>query len=122
MNTMRTRSSAPQIAWFTFVAVLTLALGSARTRDLTVVNAGCLHRFRIRTPTASHGAALLSRRTDGTRVRPAGFSDVEKRSRHSTASRGPLNYDNLTGIENRRRSREPRTQDYLRDGRKTAVR
>jgi hypothetical protein len=88
---------------FTFVAVLTLALGiGANTAIFTVVHAVLLSPLPY--PDADRIVALQSRNLQenlkGLGFAPAGFRDVEKQviSFESIAA-NRYNYDNLTGIE-----------------------
>jgi putative ABC transport system permease protein len=88
---------------FTFVAVLTLALGiGANTAIFTVVHAVLLAPLPY--PDADRIVAVQSRNLQenlkGLGFAPAGFRDVEKQVTSFEAIAGThYNYDNLTGIE-----------------------
>src|ERR1700692_473497 len=88
---------------FTFVAVLTLALGiGANTAIFTVVNAVLLAPLPF--PDADRIVAVQSRNLQenlkGQGFAPAGFRDVEKQiTSFEGIAATRYNYDNLTGIE-----------------------
>jgi predicted permease len=88
---------------FTFVAVLTLALGiGANTAIFTVVNAVLLSPLPY--PDADRLVMVQSRNLQenlkGLGFAPAGFRDVEKQvTSFEAIAAGRYNYDNLTGIE-----------------------
>jgi predicted permease len=88
---------------FTFVAVMTLALGiGANTAIFTVVNAVLLSPLPY--PDADRLVMVQSRNFQenlkGLGFAPAGFRDVEKQvTSFDGMAAGRYNYDNLTGIE-----------------------
>src|SRR5258707_5512153 len=88
---------------FTFVAVLTLALGiGANTAIFTVVHAVLLSPLPY--PDADRLVMVQSRNFQenlkGLGFAPAGFRDVEKQvTSFDGITAGRYNYDNLTGIE-----------------------
>jgi putative ABC transport system permease protein len=88
---------------FTFVAVLTLALGiGANTAIFTVVNAVLLSPLPY--PDADRLMMVNSRNLQenlkGLGFAPAGFRDLEKQvTSFDAIAAGRYNYDNLTGIE-----------------------
>jgi putative ABC transport system permease protein len=88
---------------FTFVAVLTLALGiGANTAIFTVVHAVLLSPLPY--PDADRIVAVQSRNLQenlkGLGFAPAGFRDVEKQvTSFESIAASRYNYDNLTGIE-----------------------
>src|SRR5256714_6785451 len=88
---------------FTFVAVLTLALGiGANTAIFTVVNAVLLQPLPF--PDADRLVAVQSRNFQenlkGLGFAPAGFRDVEKQlTSFDGIAAFRYNYDNLTGVE-----------------------
>src|ERR1700712_2515167 len=88
---------------FTFVAVLTLALGiGANTAIFTVVNAVLLSPLPF--PDSDRLVLVQSRNCKknqkGLGFPPAGFRDVEKQVTSSDGiAAAHYNYDNLTGIE-----------------------
>jgi putative ABC transport system permease protein len=88
---------------FTFVAVLTLALGiGANTAIFTVVNAVLLQPLPY--PDADRLVAVQSRNFQenlkGLGFAPAGFRDVEKQvTSFESIAAFRYNYDNLTGVE-----------------------
>src|SRR5438067_12780109 len=88
---------------FTFVAVLTLALGSrANDASVTVVNA--VPVSPLPDPDADRLVMVQSRNFQenlkGLGFAPAGFRDVEKQvTSFDGIAAGRYNYDNLTGIE-----------------------
>jgi putative ABC transport system permease protein len=88
---------------FTFVAVLTLALGiGANTAIFTVVNAVLLSPLPF--PEADRLVMVQSRNFQqnlkGLGLAPAGFREVEKQvTSFDGFAAGRYNYDNLTGIE-----------------------
>src|ERR1700719_2578759 len=88
---------------FTFVAVLTLALGiGANTAIFTVVNAVLLQPLPY--PDADRLVMVQSRNFQqnltGQAFAPAGFRDVEKQvTSFESIAANRYNYDNLTGVE-----------------------